>query len=1013
MSLEPYRLPNGGRIDRTRVNLISFDRRELPAHPGDTLASALLASGITPLARSFKYHRPRGLMTAGPEEPNALVELRTGDRREPNTPATMIEAYDGLQASSQNAWPSINFDIGATNQLLAPMLSAGFYYKTFMGPVVGPLKGTRFWMFCEHFIRRAAGLGRAAMRADPDSYEKAVAHCDVLIVGAGPAGLAAASSAARGGADVILVEQDFELGGSLLGEPSSGAAESWRTRVVEDLESLPNVRILRRTTAFGAYDGNVFGLIERCWDHVAAPPPDQPRQCYWQVRANKVIYATGALERPLVFAGNDRPGVMLAGALRQYINRYAVLPGRDIIIATNNDSAYLTAVAAKVAGARVTLLDTRAEVPDVVSAGAIGAGVDVRRRSAVLSTQGAAGDMWRTLATVRVGEIDASGYIRHDTETLPCTTLAMSGGWSPVIHLWSHPGRKPVYDREKDCFLAPDPSFPGGLLCGGAAGIMMLENAIRDGARAGRHGPDQIGRQLADTGTTTPPPPSITSLDPMREIAKTRIILAQDGKPTGKAFVDFQHDVTLADIDQAYQEGYVSVEHLKRYTTTGMATDQGKTSNINALARMAEKRGIGIEDVGTTTFRPPYTPVSIGALASHHGGPHLTPTRITPIHGWHTEHGAMFTDAGAWKRPRYYPRPGEDIDAAYRREANHVREHVGIVDVSTLGKIAVQGPDSAEFLNRVYVNGWKTLPVGRLRYGVMLRDDGFVLDDGATARLGENDYLMSTTTTNAGPVLAHLEYLLQSAWTGLRVSVTSVTDQWAVIAVAGPQSRTLLSSVINDTDLSNSALPNNHFVESRISDVDIRIHRMSYSGELAYEVYCGSGHGRFVWEKLYEAGQPLRTIAYGTEAMGTLRVEKGHVAGPELDGRTTLRDLGLEGFASTRKPFVGAVLRSRPALVEPGRPTLVGLAITGDKGARPGMLLFSAMGTTEGHGEGHVTSTTYSPALGHHIALALLARGKERQGETVRCVDFLDDLTLHATVMSHHFFDPDGSRQNG
>lgn len=1012
MSAQPNRLVTGGRIDRSQTLLLDFNGRELLAHPGDTLASAMLAGGMKTVARSFKYHRARGVMTAGPEEPNALVTLRRGNRREPNTPATMIEAYDGLEAVAQNAWPNVAFDVGAINQLAGPLLSAGFYYKTFMGPVVGPMKGTRFWMFCEHFIRRAAGMGVAGRQADPDAYEKVNAFCDVLVIGAGPAGLAAARAAADQGGKVILVEQDHELGGTLLSEPVDGPTENWRVAAIAALQDRDNITILRRTTAFGAYDGNVYGLLERCWDHVATPPHGQPRQRYWQVRAGRTVLATGALERPMIFAGNDRPGVMTASALATYVNRFGVLPSRDVVIATNNDSAYRSALAACTAGARVTLVDARSEAPGPLMDAVIAAGGRVRLRSGVLKARGERADAWRAVAAVEIGVLDAQGRLQGVSETLACETLAFSGGWSPVLHLWSHPGRKPVYDERLDCFVAGSTTFDGGILAGAAAARSTLKDVIADGRQAGLAGAgENFLPESADS--SLPRMRDADAVDWGRDIARVRFVTDRDGNVAGKAFVDFQHDVTLSDIDQAHREGYVSVEHLKRYTTTGMSTDQGKTSNVNALARMAQLRGIVLGDVGTTTFRPPYTPVSIGALAGHAHGAHLAPTRETPMHDWHVAHGAVLIDAGAWKRPQYYPEPGESIEAAYRREAKHVREHVGMVDVSTLGKIAVQGPDAAEFLNRVYVNGWKTLAIGRIRYGIMLREDGFVLDDGATARVGEHDYLMSTTTTNAGPVLAHLEYLLQTAWPELKVHVTSVTDQWAAIAVAGPQARALLSAAVQGADLSAAALPNNHWINARVGHVAVRVHRMSYSGELAYEVYVPSGHGSFVWSQLYETGQSFNVIAYGTEAMGTLRIEKGHVAGPELDGRTTLADLALEGFASTRKPFVGGLLRKRDALADPRRPSLVGLAIEGDRGARAGMLLFPATGATEGFGDGHVTSTTYSPALGRYIAMGLLAGGQSRLGETVRCVDFVGDLTVQAKVVSHHFFDPEGSRQNG
>ena len=1009
MTIQPNRLPDGGRIDRSQVRLVTFDGRQLLAHPGDTLASAMLANGELTVARSFKYHRPRGVMSAGPEETNALVSLRQSERTEPNTPATRIEAFDGLHASGQNAWPNVRADIGAINQLFGPLLSAGFYYKTFMGPVIGPLKGTRFWMLCEHVIRRAAGMGKATVLADPDAYEVVNLHCDVLVVGAGPTGLAAAVAAAQSGADVVLADEDFDLGGSLLSEPCHGNGDQWIRDCEAQLASHDNVRILRRTSVFGAYDNNVYGAIEKCSDHVPEPLGRDVRQRYWRIRTKQCILATGAIERPLVFGGNDKPGVLLAGALRSYVNRFAVMPGREILVATNNDSAYLTALDAARSGARVTLLDTRNAIPDQLQAAIAGSKVELQLGRGVLEVKGRG----RVQSAV-IGSIDSSGRVQGTGQTITCNVVGMSGGWSPTLHLWSHPGRKPTYDSNANCFI-PEPLHTDSLQCVGAAtGNGALTDMISDATDAGKNAAKAARPDSARASIATLASPQLDhDVDWSREPARTAISTNAKGQPQGKAFVDFQHDVTLSDIDLAHLEGFVSVEHLKRYTTSGMAIDQGKTSNFNALSRMAERKQSDIETTGTTTFRPPYTPVAFGAIVGHEHGAHFAPTRLTAMHGWHVARGASMIDAGAWVRPRYYPVGDEDIDTAYRREAAHVREHVGMVDVSTLGKIAVQGPDTAEFLNRVYVNGWKTLAVGRLRYGVMLREDGFVMDDGATARLGEHDYLMSTTTTNAGPVLAHLEYLLQVAWPDLKVHVTSVSDQWASIAIAGPKSRQLLQDVVSDADLSANGLPNNHFASGQVEGVAVRVHRMSYSGELAYEIYVESGYGLHVWKALEAAGGAYKLIPYGTESMGTLRIEKGHIAGPEIDGRTTLRDLMLEKFGSSKKPFIGSVLCNREELHSPKRESLVGLEIMGDAGAKPGMLLFPRAGDPTGHGDGFVSSTTYSPALSKYIALGLLTNGRERRGEVVRCIDFLSDQTIEAKVVSHHFFDPDGERQNG
>ena len=847
-------------------------------------------------------------------------------------------------------------------------------------------------------------MGRGTYLEDPDYYEKRNAFCDVLVIGGGVAGLSAALAAGRSGAKVILAEQDFELGGAVLSEPIGGEDEAWVEAVLTELRSMENVRVLTRTTAFGAYDGDVYGLVERVSDHFKAPENHQVRQRYWMVHAERSILATGAIERPLVFGGNDKPGVMLANAARTYLNRYAILPGENVVVCTNNDSAYETAAEFARAGATVTLAEMRASVPSSLTQEATDAGVSILIGHAILEARGKS-----RVAYAVVVPIDASGQASGAPKTLPADLIATSGGWSPAVHLWSHLFGKPVYNEEAACFVPVSEENHKMQAAGTAMAATSLSETIEQGFDQGVKAAQATGH-AKECGAC--PDHFLTGAYWQRGIEPIWAVVGTNGKCQGKAFVDFQHDVKISDIDQAHLEGYVSVEHLKRYTTTGMATDQGKLSNVNALARMSELRGMKIPEVGTTTFRPPFTPISMASLVGHEHGKHFQPTRLSPIHHWHVENGAKMTEAGAWMRPWYYAEAGEGLDEAYIREAAHVRENVGMVDVSTLGKIAVQGPDAAEFLNRMYVNGWKTLQVGRLRYGVMLREDGFVMDDGATARLGEHDYFMSTTTANAAKVLAFSEHLLQTAWKDLKVHVTTVTDQWAAIAVAGPKSRDLLSNVFKGADLSREALPNNHFTYAKLDGVEVRIHRMSYSGELAYEVYIPSGYARAVWETLHEQGQKYRIKPYGTESMSALRIEKGHVAGPELEGRTTMKDLGLEAFASSKKPFVGSILRKRPVLEDPERPTLVGLEIDGATGAKSGSILFPETGETKGHGDGWVSSTTYSPALGKNIALALLKNGSSRKDETVRVVNFVGNETLTAKVVSHHFYDPKGERQN-
>jgi methylglutamate dehydrogenase subunit C len=857
MASGPYRLAAGGRIDRARPLAFTLEGRGLTGFAGDTLAAALLAQGVTLLGRSFKYHRPRGLLAAGVEEPNALLTIGEGGASTPNVPATTVELQDGLAARRQNGWPSVDRDVmAALTACASPLLGAGFYYKTFMGPRRGS------WMFYEPHIRRAAGLGKGTHAPDPDRYETRHAFTDVLVVGAGPAGLAAARAAAHAGARVLLIEQDFALGGSLLQSRTDSALEPWRAALEAELRALPNLCIGLRTTALGVYDGNTLALLER---H-DQPRPDARRGVAREVivtlRARAVVYASGAMERPLVFADNDRPGVMLSSALRTYLNRYAVAAGRRAVLATNNDGAYATALDLAAAGIAVTVLDerTRPAAAETLR----GAKIEVRTGARVARACGG-----RALEGV---EFEAGGR----TERLAADVLGMSGGWSPVVHLTSHTGHKPVYHPPLDSFV-PGGYARGHFGAGALTGSLTLSTALAEGREAGRAAAAHAGYSQAVEPAPTPPVAD--------EPVSFQVSAPPPAGRRGKAFVDFQNDVTTADIALAHEEGYVSVEHLKRYTTLGMGTDQGKTSNVNAARWMAALRGVDLPAAGTTTYRPPYTPVSIGAIAGRHTGARFRPTRRSPLHDWHVANGAVMIEAGPWLRPWYYRWAGNSAASAYVEEMRLVRGGVGVSDVSSLGKIDVQGPDAAEFLNRVYVNGFAKLPLGKARYGVMLNDDATVLDDGTTARFGETRYFMTTTTAQAGEVMSWLEFLLQTAWTDLRVQVVSVTDRWAGMSVAGPRARAALGLAFPDVDVSNAALPHMGVREVEIEGMPLRLLRLSFSGELAYELYVPAGSGIALWERLLERAAPLGLKPYGLEALASLRIEKGHVAGLELECR--------------------------------------------------------------------------------------------------------------------------------
>ncbi len=976
MTGQPFRLPEGGAIDRSQPIGFSFDGRRFEGYAGDTLASALLANGVHLIGRSFKYHRPRGILSAGTEEPSAIVQLESGRRAVPNLKATTVELYEGLAASSVNCWPSVGFDLMAVNDLAHRLIPAGFYYKTFMWPHGG-------WHVYERPIRRMAGLGRAPDGPDPDRYERMNAHCDVLVVGAGPAGLSAAREAGRSGARVVLADEDSLPGGTLLGSADTG----WLGETTAELEALENVRMLTRTTVAGYFDRNFLIALERVTDRLGPHAPAHlPRQRLWRIRAGRVVLATGALERPLAFANNDRPGVMLAGAVRTYVNRFAVLPGKRAVVVTDNDSAYATALDLHRHGVEIAaVVDLRPEAEAPPEARE--AGLDILRGHAVVDTAGR-----RRVHAAHVARLDGDGSLAGPVRALPCDLIAMSGGWNPAAHLFSQSGGKLRYD-EASRGLLPERS-PQAVRCVGAVnGALDAAACVREGRDAG----------TGEAASAAHPPGRPAKGPPW-------LVPARAKAGEARRFVDFQNDVTSADIALAAREGYESVEHLKRYTTLGMGTDQGKTGNVPGLAILSETLGVPIHEVGTTTFRPPYDPVTFGAIAGRDVGSLADPVRRTPIHAWHEENGAVFEDVGQWKRPFCYPRPGETKDEAVARECLAVREAAGIMDASTLGKILVCGPDAREFLNRVYTNAWDRLEVGRCRYGLMLGEDGMVLDDGVASCLAPDRFLMTTTTGNAARVFAWLEEWLQTEWPELRVYLTSLTEQLATVALAGPDSRAILGALTDDIDLNREAFPFMSWREGRVAGLPARVFRIGYTGELSYEIAVPAGRAMDLWRALAERG----VTPFGTEAMHVLRAEKGYLAiGQETDGTVTPNDLEMEWILSRKKDFIGRRSLARKGMRDPMRKRLVGLrtedpATVLPEGAQ--ILAEPPSGPPETM-IGHVTSSYMSAALGRSIALALVRGGRERKPGTVH-VPF-DGRSVRAEICDPRFYDPEGARLNG
>ncbi|MET1077096.1 MAG: sarcosine oxidase subunit alpha [Pseudomonas sp.] len=1004
------RLGKGGRIDRSKPLTFSFNGQNYQGYAGDTLAAALIANGVDIIGRSFKYSRPRGIVAAGAEEPNAVLQLGSReDTQIPNVRATQQALYGGLVAASTNGWPSVNNDLmGIFGKVGGDMMAPGFYYKTFMFP-------QSMWMTYEKYIRKAAGLGRAPKENDPDRYDYMNQHCDVLVVGGGAAGLAAALAAGRSGARVILADEQEEFGGALLDsrETLDGLpAADWVAKAVAELAAMPEVTLLPRATVHGYHDHNFLTIHERRFDHLGETAPlgafaqRESRQRIHRVRAKHVVLAAGAHERPLVYGNNDVPGNMLAGAISTYLRRYAVAPGKQLVLSTTNDYAYRVALDWLEAGLQVVAVaDARHNPRGAWVEEARAKGIRILTGSAVIETRGS-----KRVSAVRVAAIDSLAHkVTSPGEWLECDLVGSSGGYSPVVHLASHLGGKPTW-REDILGFVPGEGFQARVCAGAMNGVFGLGDVLADGFEAGVKAAGKAG--FAPVSATLPKVPT------RHEEASLALFQVPHEKSTArgpKQFVDLQNDVTSAGIELATREGFESVEHVKRYTALGFGTDQGKLGNINGLAIAARSLGIGIAQMGTTMFRPNYTPVTFGAVAGRNCGALFDPVRYTALHSWHLQNGAEFEDVGQWKRPWYFPKAGEDLHAAVGRECQAVRDSVGILDASTLGKIDIQGPDAREFLNRVYTNAWTKLDVGKARYGLMCKEDGMVFDDGVTACLADNHFLMTTTTGGAARVMQWLEIYHQTEWPELKVYFTSVTDHWATMTLSGPNSRKLLSEV-TDIDLDRDGFPFMTWKEGLVGGVPARVFRISFTGELSYEVNVQADYALGVWEKIVEAGKKYQLTPYGTETMHVLRAEKGFIIiGQDTDGSVTPDDLNMGWCVGRTKPFswIGWRGMNREDCVRDNRKQLVGLKPVDPKRVLPegAQLVFDTQQSIPMAMVGHVTSSYFSTSLGYSFALALVKGGLKRMGEKV-FAPLADGSLIEAEIVSAVFYDPKGDRQN-
>jgi len=993
------RLATGGRIDRTQPIEFRFNGKRLQGFVGDTLASALLANDVMLIGRSFKLHRPRGILTAGAEEPNAILQIGRGAETLPNLRATQVELYDGLEARSTKGWPSLRFDIGSLNDRFSKFFGAGFYYKTFMWP-------KSFWAYYEKIIRASAGLGDAPIDNDPDHYEHRNAHCDLLVAGGGPAGLMAALVAGRSGARVIIATDENEFGGQLLsrsGRIDGMSSDDWLLDVTEELGKLDNVRMLSRAVVFGYYDHNFLTINERCTDHLPREQRQGVRERLWRVRAKQVVLAQGAFERPLVFCNNDRPGVMTASSVSAYINRFGVCPGQRVVVFTNNDSAYRTALDVADSGINVIIVDSRNGEAGPLAKAVRARDIPILQGHVVTDVAGR-----HRIKRVRVaqwsGDKDA---LLEGSINIDCDLLAMSGGWSPAVHLHSQSGGRNRWNAETLCF-EPGESIQGNISAGACNGRWQLSECLNDGYVAGI---EALGRcDILAAGTDIPQ----AEETPERNIeALWRVPAASDPDRCPKQFVDYQNDTSVADIRLAVREGYQNVEHVKRYTALGFGTDQGKLGNINGMAILAECLNEDIPAVGTTTFRPAYTPVTFGVGAGENVGQLFDPTRKSAMHELHVAAGAKFEPVGQWLRPRYFPEGDEDLDAAVARECLATRNSVGMMDASTLGKIDARGPDVVTFLERLYTHDVAKMKVGRCAYGIMLGEDGMLMDDGVMARVAENQFYLTTTTGGAANVLSWMELWLQTEWPELDVYLTSLTDHYSTIAVAGPNSRRLLQKVGCDIDLSHDAFSFMSVKNAKLSNFPVQLFRVSFSGELAFEINMDSAYASEMWRALIDAGEEYDVTPYGTETMHVLRAEKGFViVGQDTDGSVTPVDLGMNWLLSKDKDFLGKRSLARSDCIRDDRKQLVGLLSPNNETVIPeGTQLIEDPNASEPVPMcGHVTSSYFSAYLGYPIAMGLVNGGRARKDETVYA-SLADGSLVAMQIVSPIFYDTKGERQ--